>query len=104
MLRAGQTGGKVGDMIAQFDRFFLTMTMEQAESASHSGDCSYAVASLAELPAIRRQLDKIGADAIRAELKSWGAWDEEELKDDSENRKRLVWVAAGNIVEDSRSR
>lgn len=39
-------------------------------------------------------------DAIRAELKEYGAWDAEELADDEANRRRIVWIAAHNIAED----
>ncbi len=89
-------------MIAQFDRFFVEMTMKQAESASHQGQCDEDVAALVAVTAIRRQLDKIGPDAIRAELEECGAWDAEELADEAQNRQRLVWIAAVNIVEDRR--
>jgi len=51
-------------------------------------------------PKIRRQLRKIGPDAIRAELAEYGAWDDAELSDDAENRERIVWIAAGNIQEE----
>lgn len=56
--------------------------------------------SLVNNPKIRRQLAKIPADKIRAELKEYGAWDETELADDEANRLRIVWIAAGNISED----
>ena len=91
-------------MFALFNRFELKMTLAQAESASHQGQCDEDVADLVELPAIRRQLDKIPADDIRAELKEYGAWDDEELADDDQNRHRLVWCAACNIKEESRTK
>jgi hypothetical protein len=54
---------------------------------------------LLESPSIRRQLKKISVDAIRAELKEYGAWDDEVLADDAQNQKRIVWIAAGNITD-----
>lgn len=88
-------------MRAMFDRFTLTMTLQEARDASHPGPCDEDVAYLAGLPKIRRQLDKIPADDIRAELGEYGAWDEAQLRDDAENRLRLVWLAAGQIRDEA---
>lgn len=85
-----------------FDRFEIEMTLEQALSASHTGECSEDVAALVACPAIASQLDKIGPDKIRDELGEYGAWDEEELAFDDSNRHRIVWLAAGNIREEHR--
>lgn len=92
-------------MWADFEHgFSLQMTREQAESASHPGPCDDDVKALADLPKIRRQLDKISPEDIRAELKEYGAWDDIELADDQQNRLRLVWIAAGNIRDEIRER
>ena len=88
-------------MYATFERFELQMTKEQALSASQPGkDASEDVAELLKLPAIRRQLDKITPETIKAELSKYGAWDDIELADDQQNRARLVWIAACNIREE----
>lgn len=60
-------------MQACFDRFTITMSRARALGASHAGQCSADVAELLQEPAIARQLDKIGAEAIRAELAEYGA-------------------------------
>lgn len=82
----------------------LEMTLREAREASHQGRCDAEVKALCATPKMRRQLDKIGAEAIAEELKEYGAWNEEELKDAEANRERFVWVAAGNIVEESEGR
>ena len=87
-------------MEAYFNRFTIRMTLEQARGASHQGQCDDDVAALVEDKRIARQLDKIPADDIRAELREYGAWDVVELAYDAENRQRIVWIAAGNIVEE----
>lgn len=87
-------------MYALFDRFELEMTLDQARGASHQGRCDDDVAELVKNPKIRRQLDKIGPAKIRDELRQYGAWDEQELADDDANRLRVVWCAAGNIVDE----
>lgn len=66
-----------------------------------TNSCDSDVESLVNNPKIRRQLDKIPAEKIRAELKEYGAWDETELADHEENKRRVVWLAAGNITEES---
>ena len=89
-------------MYATFNRFELRMTKAQAESASHSGLCDADVEVLVRDKSIAKQLDSIGPDRIRAELGEYGAWDEEQLADDEDNRHRIVWIAAGDIVEEMR--
>ena len=39
------------------------------------------------------------ADDIRKELKETGGWDAEELADDAQNRARIAWIAANDILE-----
>jgi hypothetical protein len=41
-------------------------------------------------------------DKIREELREYGAWDDEELADDEQNWRRLVWIAANNIREEGK--
>jgi hypothetical protein len=87
-------------MIASFDRFEIEMTKAQAENCSHPGACDADVLALSKNPKIIRQIKKIDPSKIAAELKEYGAWDEEELKDTDQNVQRILWIAAGNIVED----
>ena len=91
-------------MEALFERFVINMTKAQAESASHPGACDMDVTVLLESPNICRQLKKINPDSIRAELKEYGAWDAEELADDAQNQKRIVWIAADNIIGNKEKR
>ena len=84
-------------------RIELKMTKAQAESASHQGQCDDDVKALSEVPAIRRQLAKIDPALLRAELRDYG-WDDAELADHAQNLRRLLWIAAGDIVEESRSK
>ena len=80
----------------------LTMSLGDARCASHQGQCIQDVQDLVKDAEIASQLDAIGPDMIRKELKEYGAWDEEELMDDESNRERFVWLAAGDIVEDEK--
>lgn len=44
--------------------------------------------------------DRATPDAIRDELRGYGAWDSDELADDAENWRRLIWLAAFAVSED----
>jgi hypothetical protein len=80
-------------------RIELQMTKEQAESASHQGQCDADVKALSRVPAIAEQLAKVDADELRKELAEYGAWDETGLADHEQNLQRLLWLAACDIKE-----
>lgn len=77
----------------------IEMTLEQAQSASHQGRCDDDVAALAGAPDIAAQLAKIDPDILRRELKEYGAWDDAELADQEANLERILWLAAGEILD-----
>jgi hypothetical protein len=91
---------------ASFDRFELTMTQEEAEACCLPGvNATPAVEQLLRSNEdLNIQLNRIGAAAIREELSGYGAWDDDELVDDTENRSRIVWIAAGGIWEEVQER
>lgn len=90
-------------MIAYFNRFQIKMTMAEAKAAYHRGMCDDDVEALLRKPHIRNQLEKIKMEDIQAELKEYGAWDRGELQEFHNNRLRILWIAAGDIVEESKS-
>jgi len=77
----------------------LEMTKDQAEFASHSGQCEAEVLSLSQVPAIAAQLAKLDPEKVRLELHEYGAWSDAELADHGQNLQRLLWLAAGDIAE-----
>ena len=81
-------------------RIELEMTLEQAASASHQGQCDDDVKALSEEPGIAAQLAKVDPALLREELREYGAWDVVELADHRQNLQRLLWLAAGDIVND----
>lgn len=87
-------------LYATFDKFELAMTLRQVESVPQIGAADAAVAILALNGSLIEQLDTIGPDKLRDELRQWGAWDETELADDHANRERIIWIAACNIREE----
>lgn len=93
------TEGKLLSYTSGTGRIELQMTMEQAESASHSGDCDDDTRELSKVPAIAAQLSKLDPAALSQELKEYGAWDAEELTDHDQNLQRILWLAACDICE-----
>ena len=80
-------------------RIELNITKKQAAACSHPGPCDLDVENLAQLPAIKKQLDKLPAELVAAELKEYGAWDESELQNHPQNLIRLLWIACGDISD-----
>ena len=79
------------------------MTLEEAEYASHPGPCDDDVLALSKVPHIAEQLDRLDTEDIRRYLWEFGAWDDEELADDAENRLRFLWSVACEIQEEAAS-
>ena len=91
-------------MLATFERFTLTMTTAQADDCSRPGqDATDAVKYLVNQPHIRRQLAKITDADLVAELRGYGAWSAEELTNRADNEQRIIWTAACNIREETRT-
>lgn len=85
---------------AMFNRFDLSMTLAQAQACSVPGQAAdAAVHRLSLEPGIRAQLNAIPAHQLKAELEEYGAWDDLELANMEENRRRILWLAAGDIWE-----
>lgn len=81
-------------------RIELQITLRQAQSCSHPGDCEADVLALRQVPAIRRQLDKLEPKVVADALREYGAWDDKELADHDHNLTRLLWIAANDITEE----
>jgi hypothetical protein len=81
-------------------RIELRMTLAQAKSASHQGRCDEDVQALSEVPAIAKQLAAIDPATLRAELREYGAWSDEELSHHAANLQRILWLAAGDICDE----
>jgi len=77
----------------------LALTLVDAESCSHSGDCSFSVDDVMNKRYIKKQLANIDKNDLAKELKEYGAWDEIELKDHAANLKRWLWLSANDIAE-----
>jgi len=80
-------------------RIEINITKKQAVIGSHAGDCEADVKYLRQIPAIKRQLDKIPADLLKNELKEYGAWDDEQRSDHDQNLTRILWLACCDISE-----
>lgn len=85
-------------------RVDLRISLADAQSASHAGRCDDDVAELRRKPSIARQVDAWKAEAVRAALKEYGAWDAAELSDDDANRDRMLWVACCDVAEEATQR
>lgn len=81
-------------------RIELKLTLAQARTVSHPGECSSDVAALRTIPAIRRQLEKLDPDLLRIELAEYGAWEDHELQDHEVNLNRILWLAGCDIAEE----
>jgi hypothetical protein len=80
-------------------RITLQITKAQAAQGSHQGQCDGDIEALRNIPAIRRQLNKLNQTDVVKVLEMFGAWDDQDLADHDDNLNRLLWIACGDIVE-----
>jgi hypothetical protein len=77
----------------------LNISKADAAGASHQGRCDDDVDALSRKPSIARQLAKIDPDTLKADLREYGAWDDDDLSDHDANLQRVLWLACGDIVD-----
>ena len=78
----------------------LKITLRDAESCSHAGQCDEDVKILMDKPYIKKQLKSIDPEQLKKELDEFGAWNEDELNNHEDNLMRWVWISAGDIIDD----
>lgn len=83
---------------AYFDRFFVELPEVAVEECSHQGACDSDVKRWRE----KINLSHINSAILSKELKEYGSWSDEELKDRINNEERIIWIAACNIKEEER--
>lgn len=71
-----------------------------ARNCSHSGPCDDDVERARQLPEVQAELAKIKPEQLRKELAEYGAWTDQELADHSANLDRILWIAAGQIMDE----
>ena len=86
------------------NRFEVRIPGQAVLDIFHPGDAEADVKNWVD--AVKSQVEKDGFysspsdEAIRAELKEYGSWDDTELQDTDQNWVRLVWVLACNIADE----
>jgi hypothetical protein len=83
--------------IVSFNYGELVLPVEALEQCHHSGRCDDDVAFW--VPQIDWASQSMGAEAIRKELGDSGAYSDEELADDEQNKHRILWFAAADWQE-----
>lgn len=76
----------------------IELTANVIRNCAHSGDNEPAVIEAMQLPDVQRELN-IDPEALRKELREYGAWDDQQLADHDENLKRILWIAIWNIAD-----
>ncbi len=84
---------------AYFNRFYLNLPDECVEDCSRPGLPADENVDFWFKQGITAEVED---EPIRAELKETGGWNDEELSDDEQNRKRIIWIAACNIRDEMR--
>lgn len=85
----------------------MALTLDDAQSGYHSGQCDADIAELRQVPYIAEQLVAIPADVARDVAAESGRNDyghgTEDMNDRAANLAYVLWVACGDIVEGANS-
>ena len=77
----------------------LRITLQDALFCSQSGDMEQNVLMTIKKPYLNKQLEGLNPEKLAKELKDFGAWDNEELKDHQQNIIRWFWSSCCDISE-----
>ena len=89
-----------GWMAGSGRKLYLEVTMDDAESCNHPGQCDADVDYLCDLDRIQVQTAVWHPADLVDELHEYGAWEVEDLQDHEENIRRMVWIACGDVTTD----
>lgn len=78
----------------------ISLTLEECKAVSHPGPCDKDVEELFAKPHIQEMLRKITPENAKKELMQYGAWRARELQDYDTNLKRILWLSAGDILDE----
>lgn len=79
----------------------IELPIEIWDLCPHTGAADESIAYMRTLPEVIAELSGLDPDKLRTELQEYGAWDEQELADHNENLNRILWIAAGQVQEDT---
>ena len=79
----------------------IKLTRADALKCSHSGDCTNDVKMVMQKPYVKKQLATLKPAFLAKELKEYGAWADDELKNHDCNLVRWVWISANDITENN---
>lgn len=86
-------------MIYNTNRFSFDIPENIALMVPNHGPADSAILATSNMPVIAKQLATINQDDLKAELKEYGAWDNDELSNHAENIQRILWIACCEIKE-----
>ena len=82
-------------------RIELKITLATAEDCSHAGQCDADVEIAMLEPRYRRQLANLDPATLKACLKEYGAWGDDDLTDHQVNLSRIFWLACCDIADEA---
>lgn len=82
-------------------RIELEIEIADAQQCTHSGRCDDDVQEISQKEYIAAQLAQVDPATLRDELREYGSWEDDELSDHDQNLQRLIWLAAGDLVDEA---
>ena len=83
-----------------FNRFVLHLPYGAVDECSGPGRKDEAVSYWTQKVFNLKANADITEEALRRELREYGAWEEAELRDHNENERRIVWIACCDLKEE----
>lgn len=77
----------------------IELPIEIIEMCPLQGSADNAISEMRKLPEVIAELSAIDAEQLRNELREYGAWNDDELANHSDNLDRILWIACCDINE-----
>lgn len=77
----------------------IGLTKKDYLNCSKSGNVENEAKEVVKKRYIQNRFKNIDSTQLAKELKEYGAWNSEELKDNEANKERIIWIASCDIKE-----
>jgi hypothetical protein len=78
----------------------IELPLQIIEMLPRVGPTEDAIKKMRLLPEVIAELSELDPEMVRIELRLYGNWEEDDLKDNDDNLSKILWIAVTHIQRD----